>query len=105
MALAGSVWSQELPGEDVEGWVARRGRAIAQEDALTYQHFRSLAASFQAKQAVMVTVNDQGIEISPEERERIFERSFRGRGALFASGSSLGLYISREIFERHGGRL
>jgi signal transduction histidine kinase len=56
-------------------------------------------------QAVMVTVNDQGIGIHPDERERIFERSFRGRGAMYASGSGLGLYISREIIERHGGRL
>ena len=53
----------------------------------------------------MITINDQGIGIDPDERERIFERSFRGRGAMFASGSGLGLYISREIIERHGGRL
>lgn len=56
-------------------------------------------------QAVLITVNDQGIGIPPDERERIFERSFRGRGARFAAGSGLGLYISREIIERHGGRL
>lgn len=61
------------------------------------------SASF--PQTVMVIVNDQGIGILPSERERIFERSFRGRGARFASGSGLGLYISREIIERHGGRL
>ncbi len=56
-------------------------------------------------QAVLVTVDDQGIGILPGERERIFERSFRGRGAQYASGSGLGLYISREIIERHGGHL
>jgi signal transduction histidine kinase len=59
----------------------------------------------QLPQAVMVTINDEGIGLAPEERERIFERSFRGRGASFAPGSGLGLYISREIIERHGGRL
>ncbi len=59
----------------------------------------------QLPQAVMVTINDEGIGLAPEERERIFERSFRGRGATFAPGSGLGLYISREIIERHGGRL
>jgi|GEM_PF-829595 len=56
-------------------------------------------------QAALVMVNDQGIGILPGEREHIFERSFRGRGALYASGSGLGLYISREIIERHGGYL
>lgn len=59
----------------------------------------------QVPQTVMVTINDEGVGIPPEERERIFERSFRGRGARFAPGSGLGLYISREIIERHGGRL
>jgi two-component system OmpR family sensor kinase len=63
------------------------------------------APSTSFPQTVMVMVNDQGIGVLPSERERIFERSFRGRGARFASGSGLGLYISREIIERHGGRL
>jgi signal transduction histidine kinase len=58
-----------------------------------------------ATQAVLVCVNDKGIGIAPGERERIFERAFRGRGAQYASGSGLGLYISREIIERHGGHL
>ena len=56
-------------------------------------------------QAVLLRVNDEGIGIPPEERERIFERAFRGRGAQYAAGSGLGLYISREIIERHGGQL
>lgn len=56
-------------------------------------------------QAVLLRVNDEGIGIPPEEREHIFERAFRGRGAQYAAGSGLGLYISREIIERHGGRL
>jgi signal transduction histidine kinase len=59
----------------------------------------------QLPQTVMISINDQGIGIPPDEHERIFERSFRGRGAMFAAGSGLGLYISREIIERHGGRL
>lgn len=59
----------------------------------------------QLPQTVMISVNDQGIGIPPDERERIFERSFRGRGSMYAAGSGLGLYISREIIERHGGRL
>src|SRR5262249_25572345 len=56
-------------------------------------------------QAVMVIVNDQGIGVTPNERERIFERTVRGRGSDLAAGSGLGLYISREIITRHGGHI
>lgn len=59
----------------------------------------------QFPQAVMVIVNDQGIGVLPSEREHIFERAYRGRGSRLAPGSGLGLYISKEIIERHGGRL
>jgi signal transduction histidine kinase len=56
-------------------------------------------------QAAMVIVNDQGIGVAPNERERIFERTVRGRGSDLAAGSGLGLYISREIITRHGGNI
>ncbi len=56
-------------------------------------------------QAVMIVVNDQGIGVAPNERERIFERTVRGRGSSLVAGSGLGLYISREIITRHGGSI
>jgi signal transduction histidine kinase len=56
-------------------------------------------------QAIQIIVNDQGLGVTPEERERIFERATRGRGARLAPGSGLGLYISREIIHRHGGQI
>lgn len=56
-------------------------------------------------QAVMIIVNDQGIGVAPSERERIFERTVRGRGSTLVSGSGLGLYISREIITLHGGHI
>jgi len=54
---------------------------------------------------VEVSVIDTGYGISEEERERIFDRFFRGHAAREskAIGSGLGLSIVREILNRHGG--
>jgi PAS domain S-box-containing protein len=50
-------------------------------------------------------VRDQGIGVPAEQQERIFERYFQAHAASHRSGLGLGLYLSREIVERHGGRL
>ena len=54
-----------------------------------------------------VTVRDEGTGIPHEELERIWNRFERARDAQHISGSSvglgLGLYIAREIVERHHG--
>ena len=52
-------------------------------------------------------VRDEGIGVPPEERERIFEAFYRGaepqRRNL--SGLGLGLFVSRAIVDRLGGRI
>ena len=54
---------------------------------------------------VVLTVADDGRGIAPEDRDHVFERFFRGRGAreLSVPGSGLGLYLCRRIVEAHGG--
>lgn len=47
-------------------------------------------------------VTDNGKGISAETQKRIFEPFYSTKGDL---GNGLGLYISREIVERHGGRI
>jgi len=56
---------------------------------------------------VKVTVTDQGIGISDEEREHIFERFYRVDGTLTRKfkGVGLGLYICKSIIEAHGGTI
>ena len=54
---------------------------------------------------VVVTVADDGRGIAAEDREHVFERFYRGGGAVDGQvpGSGLGLYICRRIVEAHGG--
>lgn len=51
---------------------------------------------------VQLIVRDNGPGIAPDERERVFDRFYRGRDAA-AGGSGLGLAIVRQISEMHGG--
>ncbi len=58
----------------------------------------------EAGRSIKIQVQDQGIGIGPENREKIFEPYFQGNERGYA-GLGLGLYISREIVELHGGRI
>ncbi|WP_371861526.1 ATP-binding protein [Pseudoduganella armeniaca] len=51
-----------------------------------------------------LVVEDSGPGISPEERERVFNRFYRVPGST-ATGSGLGLAIIKAIAERHGATL
>jgi signal transduction histidine kinase len=57
--------------------------------------------------SVRVLVEDDGIGIPPEERERVFEKFQRGEGIrdLGADGVGLGLYICRELATRLRGHV
>ncbi|RBP18270.1 two-component system sensor histidine kinase ChvG [Roseiarcus fermentans] len=55
---------------------------------------------------VVITVDDDGPGIPPHALERIFERFYTDRpGQGFGQNSGLGLSISRQIVEAHGGRI
>jgi PAS domain S-box-containing protein len=59
-----------------------------------------------ADNKALVSVQDFGLGISPEQQERIFTRFYRVEDmAAHISGLGIGLFISREIINRHNGRL
>jgi len=57
--------------------------------------------------SLLVSVEDTGIGIAKEEKERIFSKFFRGTNAirLETEGSGLGLFIVKNIVEAHGGKI
>ncbi|HEY6406222.1 MAG TPA: HAMP domain-containing sensor histidine kinase, partial [Ktedonobacteraceae bacterium] len=58
-------------------------------------------------QAVKISVQDSGIGIPKHQHAQIFGRFMRAENALAwgISGTGLGLYICRELIERHEGHL
>ncbi|MDP9283247.1 MAG: ATP-binding protein, partial [Chloroflexota bacterium] len=54
---------------------------------------------------VRLAVRDHGIGIAPEERSHIFERFYQSRPSDQRAGLGLGLYVSRQIVELHGGSI
>jgi PAS domain S-box-containing protein len=56
---------------------------------------------------VLLSVSDPGIGIPADQQEHLFERYFRARNVSTHSygGLGLGLYICRDIVERHHGRI
>ncbi len=52
-----------------------------------------------------LTVQDHGMGIPAADQARIFSRFARGANARQIEGTGLGLYLSRELIERQGGRI
>lgn len=56
-------------------------------------------------QAAMLSVQDHGIGIPPEQQIRVFRRFERAVSHRHYGGLGLGLYICRQIVEAHGGTI
>ena len=59
------------------------------------------------EQEYLISVIDQGIGVSPEYFDHIFERFYRVRNTTSRqySGIGMGLYVAKAIVEAHGGRI
>jgi two-component system, NarL family, sensor kinase len=53
----------------------------------------------------IVKVIDRGAGITREELPYLFDRFYQGHGDRSSKGSGLGLYLSRQIIEAHGGTI
>jgi signal transduction histidine kinase len=52
-----------------------------------------------------LAVRDRGVGIPPDDRPHIFERFYQAQSGDQRAGLGLGLYVSRQIVELHGGRI
>ena len=55
----------------------------------------------------LVSIIDQGIGVSPQHYDHIFERFYRVHNTASRqySGIGLGLYVAKGIVDKHGGRI
>ncbi|MNT57719.1 Signal-transduction histidine kinase senX3 [compost metagenome] len=55
--------------------------------------------------SLKINVHDQGIGISKDDQERIFDRYYRVKdmNSRSIAGFGIGLYLSKEIIELHNG--
>jgi signal transduction histidine kinase len=100
----------ELPASPV--WIRGDERRIEQVvtnlllNAIRYSPGgEAVTVSLHEGDDVRLRVQDRGIGIPPEARPRIFERFYRGPGMTDLTGLGIGLYISKNIVEQHGGQI
>jgi two-component system sensor histidine kinase VanS len=79
------------------------------ENAVKYSHTDTkIISSFSIKgDYSIISIQSQGLEISPEDQKQIFNRGFRGKGAKerLPAGTGFGLYIAKQIMNLHGGKI
>ncbi|HEX5950498.1 MAG TPA: HAMP domain-containing sensor histidine kinase, partial [Actinomycetota bacterium] len=74
------------------------------DNAIAYAPGEIVLETAQEDGHLVVAVQDRGPGIQAEERERVTDRFYRGRGSP-TGGSGLGLAIARELAEKWGGSL
>ncbi|HZR09512.1 MAG TPA: ATP-binding protein [Myxococcales bacterium] len=109
LVAVGSPVRRELSPDVVGTWDAYRLEQVITNlitNAMKYAPGKPIhvVTARRDGEAVLV-VSDEGRGIAPEDRERVFGRFERGAGSHEVSGLGLGLHISRQIVEAHGGRI
>lgn len=55
----------------------------------------------------LITIEDNGIGITEADEKKVFEKYYRGENTkkVSSTGTGLGLYISKQVIEKHGGKI
>ncbi|TFY99566.1 hybrid sensor histidine kinase/response regulator [Ramlibacter rhizophilus] len=104
---AGTELAVQAPPElPMVGDELRLGQVVTNllTNALRYGGGRPVHVSLRAQDGrSLVSVKDQGPGIAPADQERIFGQFERSASAGSVQGLGLGLYISQQIVQAHGG--
>ncbi len=75
-------------------------------NALRYGGGKPIAVELtQLPGAAAIRVSDRGVGIAPEDRTRVFEQFVRVGDRMRTQGLGLGLYITKQLVEAHGGTI
>ena len=91
---------------EVEGELIYRALENVVRNAVKYtaEHSHISVSCEAAAERLKICVTDQGPGVRRDELERIFQPFSRGKEAVPRGGYGLGLAITRQAIERHGGR-
>jgi signal transduction histidine kinase len=103
----------DLPADlpSVEGDTERLGQVLANlvSNAIKFSEAggRIIVRAGVEGTELVVSVQDQGIGVAPEALPHLFERFYQAQDSStrWQGGTGLGLNISRQIVEAHGGRM
>lgn len=95
------------PGGSVTVRVSERNGAATSNSFGKPRSFGDGATGSSRPEAVVVEVTDTGIGVPASQQHRLFTKFFRSHNArlLETSGSGLGLYLTKNIVERHDGSM
>jgi len=60
---------------------------------------------YTAPKNIVLEVEDRGLGIAAEERDKIFEQFYRGSRSTAKGGYGLGLFLVKHIMDAHGGTI
>jgi|SRR3989344_3052168 len=77
------------------------------DNAVRYSPNGDIHISVKENTEIIVSIADNGIGIPEDQQKRIFTKLFRARNAISIepNETGLGLYITKSIIEKHGGRI
>ncbi len=109
LALAGCTLTLSAPSPVVGRWDRMRMEQVITNllsNAIKFARSTNVEAGVEADaDTARLFVRDRGLGIAQVDQERIFGRFERAASSKYYGGLGLGLYITRQIVEAHGGTI
>ncbi len=76
------------------------------DNAIRYTEQGGITVRIQAAEDhVLISIQDTGIGLEPEEVTQLFQKYARGKSSRIGEGTGLGLYVAKRIVEDHKGKI